>query len=231
MVIFSFANERSLKGFFFKFGCIGFSLFWCVLVFTYVYSRYALCLLLQILLVAAIDIKTRDVPTVSSINWLLSQYCKASLFFQNFYVPGGGGGRLFALPRLFHGQRPALDTSILCTHHNLVDFRVNSELVLGNVNEWFKNNCLSLNTEKTHFIHFRTKNSQPVDTSMCLENNRILNNQNTKFLGLIVDNTLSWKLHIDHLINKLSTACCVIRSVKPYVNTNVHKCTIFFSMR
>jgi hypothetical protein len=94
--------------------------------------------------------------------------------------------------------------------------------VLGNVNEWFKNNCLSINTEKIHFIHFRTKNSQPIDTSMCLENNRIfINNQNTKFLGLIVDNTLSWKPHIDHLINKLSTACCVIRSVKPYVNTDV----------
>jgi hypothetical protein len=70
-------------------------------------------------------------------------------------------------------------------------------------------------------MHFRTKNSQPIDTSKCLENNRILNNQNTRFLGLIVDNTLSWKPHIDHLINKLSTACYVIRSVKPYVNTNV----------
>jgi hypothetical protein len=75
--------------------------------------------------------------------------------------------------------------------------------------------------KKTHFIHFMTKNSQPIDTSMCLENNRTFNNQNTKLLGLIVDNTLSWKPHIDHLINKLSTACYVIRSVKPYVNTNV----------
>ena len=51
-------------------------------------------------------------------------------------------------------------------------------------------------------------------------NNRISNNVYTKFLGLIVDNTLSWKPHIDHLINKLSTTWYVIRSVKPYVNTN-----------
>jgi hypothetical protein len=78
---------------FLKFGCIGFSLLWCVLAFTYVYSRYAWCFLLQILLVAALDIKTRDVPTVSPINSLLSQYCKAShFFFANFYVLGGGGG-------------------------------------------------------------------------------------------------------------------------------------------
>jgi hypothetical protein len=66
---------------FFKFGCIGFSLFWCILVLTYVYSRYALCLLLQILFVATLDIKTRDVPTVSSINSSLSQYCKTWFFF------------------------------------------------------------------------------------------------------------------------------------------------------
>jgi hypothetical protein len=66
-----------------------------------------ICLLLQILLVAALDIKTRDVPTVSSTNSLLSQDFKASLFLVAiFYVPGGGG--LFALPRLSHGQRPAL---------------------------------------------------------------------------------------------------------------------------
>jgi hypothetical protein len=92
MVISSFANEKRRKGFF-LFGCIGFSLFRCVLVFTYVrvYSRYALCLFLQILLVAALDIKTRDVPSVSSIKSLLSQYLKAShFFFANFYVRGGG---------------------------------------------------------------------------------------------------------------------------------------------
>jgi hypothetical protein len=55
---------------------------------SFVYSRYALCLLLQILFIAALDIKTRDAPTVSSINSLLSQYCKALHFFANFYVWG-----------------------------------------------------------------------------------------------------------------------------------------------
>jgi hypothetical protein len=38
-----------------------------------------------------------------------------------------------AIPVLFVG-----DTSILCTHHNLVDFHMNSETALGNVNECLK---------------------------------------------------------------------------------------------
>jgi hypothetical protein len=44
--------------------------------------------LLKILLVAALDIKMRDVPTVSSVNSLLSQYCKASYFLQIFLYGG-----------------------------------------------------------------------------------------------------------------------------------------------
>jgi hypothetical protein len=47
--------------------------------------------------IAALDIKTRDVPTVSSINSLLSQYCKAMhFFFANSYVGGGGATVRFA---------------------------------------------------------------------------------------------------------------------------------------
>jgi hypothetical protein len=89
-------TKRVAKEFFLKFGCIGFSLFWCVLVFTYVYLRSALCLLLQILLFAGLDIKLRDGPTVSWISSMLSQYCKASHYFANFYVLGGAPTICFA---------------------------------------------------------------------------------------------------------------------------------------
>ena len=71
------------------------------------------------------------------------------------------------------------------------------------------------------FIQFKTKNSQPIDISICIDRSRTNNNSYTKFLGLIVNNTHSWKPNIEHLINKLSSACYLIRSVKPYVSTNV----------
>jgi hypothetical protein len=38
-----------------------------------------------------------------------------------------------AIPVLF-----ADDTGILCTHRNFMEFHVNIETVLGNVNSWFK---------------------------------------------------------------------------------------------
>ena len=65
-------------------------------------------------------------------------------------------------------------TSILCTHSNLMEFHVNIETVLTNVNMLLKK-CLSLNIKKTRYIHFKTKNSQPIDISVCLDN-RVSNN-------------------------------------------------------
>jgi len=68
-----------------------------------------------------------------------------------------------AIPVLF-----ADDTSILCTQRNIEEFHMNIETVFGNINKLFKKNRLSLNIEKTHYIHFKTKNSQPIDISVCV---------------------------------------------------------------
>ena len=39
----------------------------------------------------------------------------------------------------------------------------------------------------------------------------------TKLLDLIIDNTLSWKNHIDKLITRFSSACYTARQIKPYM--------------
>jgi hypothetical protein len=43
-----------------------------------------------------------------------------------------------------------------------------------------------------------------------IENKHISSVKETKFLGLIIDNAVSWKGHIDYIIPKLSSACYVI---------------------
>jgi hypothetical protein len=47
-------------------------------------------------------------------------------------------------------------------------------------------------------------------------NNKLIPNiLSTKFLGLTIDSMLSCRMHIDHLTAKLSTACYVLKSIKP----------------
>jgi hypothetical protein len=48
-------------------------------------------------------------------------------------------------------------------------------------------------------------------------NNFISNSTSTKFLGVIIENTLSWKAHINHLLPKLFMACYSVRTIKPFM--------------
>jgi hypothetical protein len=56
-----------------------------------------------------------------------------------------------------------------------------------------------------------------MDIHINYDSNQIVNSTNTKFLELIIDNTLSWNGHVDWLMSRLGSACYVIRAIKPYV--------------
>jgi exonuclease III len=110
------------------------------------------------------------------------------------------------------------DTSIIVTSPNPTEFKNNVNKVFQDVNRWFNANLLSLNVEKTQFMQFVTKNNLLLDLNIMHRNKEIVNIHNTKFLGLILDNTLSWKIHIDSIVPKLSSACFAIRIVKPFLS-------------
>jgi len=90
--------------------------------------------------------------------------------------------------------------------------------IIHDTNEWFNTNLLSLNLEKTHFIHFVTKNSSSIGFNIIRGNKKIANVYNTKFLGLTLHNTLSWRMHIDTIIPKLSSASFALRVVRPFLS-------------
>ena len=61
------------------------------------------------------------------------------------------------------------------------------------------------------------------------DNKLISSAPHTKFLGLTTDSMPSWRTHIDHTIIKLSTACYVIRFLKPYMSDRT-LLTIYYSL-
>jgi len=108
------------------------------------------------------------------------------------------------------------DTGMIIT--NPLNFEKGVNKIIHDINEWFSTNLLSLNLDKTHFIHFVTKNSSLIDFNIIHGNKKIVNVYNTKFLGLTLDNTLSWRTHIDTIIPKLSSASFALRVVKPFLS-------------
>jgi len=48
-------------------------------------------------------------------------------------------------------------------------------------------------------------------------NNKIINSCAVKFLGIIINNIVSWKSHMDMITPKLSQVCYIVRVVKLFV--------------
>jgi hypothetical protein len=53
-----------------------------------------------------------------------------------------------------------------------------------------------------------------VNLKIGFNNNLITNSTHTKFLGMTMNNTLSWNNHTDSIVKKLSRACYIIRNAK-----------------
>jgi hypothetical protein len=89
-------------------------------------------------------------------------------------------------------------------------------------------NLLSLNFDKTNFIHFTSKSKPKIYINITYNNMQINTITNNKFLGIFTNGTLSWKTHTEYIIPKLSTACYAIRIMKPYMSQNILR-MIYFS--
>ena len=82
--------------------------------------------------------------------------------------------------------------------------------------------------DKTHYMQFVNKNCSPFDLNFGHGNKKITNTCTTKFLGITLESTLSWKTHIDTTVPKLSSATFAIRTVKPYLSQDSLK-MIYYS--
>jgi hypothetical protein len=86
---------------------------------------------------------------------------------------------------------------------------------------------LSLNHKKMHFLHFNTKSKNNTDIRADHINESISKVQHIKFLGLMLDDTLSWKPHTDHLVSQLSSVCFAIWTLQSVVSEGTLRVVYF----
>ena len=77
-----------------------------------------------------------------------------------------------------------------------------------------------MNFDENYFIQFINKSTHTSNIKITYEDKQICTAIEAKFLGLFINNTLSWKPHIEYIKSKLSSLCYAVRSVKPYVSLN-----------
>jgi len=98
------------------------------------------------------------------------------------------------------------DTSIIITQPKISDFKEEINTVVEKISNWFQTNLLILNFNKTYCMHFSAKSKLLIDIKLSYKVNQITNTLSTRFLGLTLDSTLSWNLHIEQLSSKLNSA-------------------------
>ena len=122
------------------------------------------------------------------------------------------------------------DNSIIFSTSDSTDYATEFIVTFDKIHLWFEINSLSLNLNKTNYVHFTAKTNTEIYINIDFDDIQINNIYNIKFLGLTIDNTLSWKKQTEQLASKLSSAGYSIRSLRLIMSQKSLR-TIFFLMQ
>ena len=109
------------------------------------------------------------------------------------------------------------DTNIYCDSDNLqlLTKKINREL--KNVKLWLDSNKLALNIEKTKFVLFHSLRRKLSEfTNLKIGKQFIQRTKYVKFLGVLMDEHLTWKYHTTELCKKLSKTVGIFFKVRHY---------------
>jgi hypothetical protein len=89
------------------------------------------------------------------------------------------------------------DTNLFIKEKSIEKLTETANLELSKISKWFKLNKLSLNIKKTNFILFRNKKRKHLTSVpiIKIDDTKIEQVQNTKFLGVIINESLTWNDH------------------------------------
>ena len=124
------------------------------------------------------------------------------------------------------------NSNLFCTDNNIRTLFETTNQELNQINDWFLANKLSLNVGETKYILFHKLTDQdnlPLKLPSLELNGNIIGTQNSlKFLGVVMDEHITWKEHIQLIKNKVSKSVGVLCKTSKLINC---KCLqrIYFS--
>ena len=122
------------------------------------------------------------------------------------------------------------DTNILYTSNSLKDINRKINGNLKSIAEWLKANKISLNSGKTELVLFRSKDKKITkNMNFRISAQKINIFSETKYLGLILDEHLTFKYHLQNLKIKLNTANFLLSKIRHYVKFPLLR-TIYYAL-
>ena len=125
------------------------------------------------------------------------------------------------------------DTNIFINGDNKKHLLLQANNILGCINNYMKSNLLHINIEKCCYIHFKPKRTKNImnqnedcegnDEKLNINGHEIPEVESTKYLGIVIDNKISWVPHIETLHKKLKSACGILKRMIPNIPSEHYK--------
>ncbi len=120
---------------------------------------------------------------------------------------------------IIYADDTTLSTTIEMVMKNNADL-IASDIInkeLSMVNDWLKLNKLSLNIKKSKYIIFHMKMKNVQRLTLKIDNVIIERVAEFNFLGLTLDEHLTWKCHINKISNKISQCMGILNRLKRFL--------------
>ena len=119
----------------------------------------------------------------------------------------------------------AYDTSLYNSIKSVSEIEDNLIPTFLKICDWLRSNKLSLNTDKTEFMVIGSQNklnnmdSDPVTTSYLtsIDGFTIKRTKVVKYLGLVVDDALTWSQHIDFISTKIAWGVRILKRTRSFL--------------
>ena len=106
------------------------------------------------------------------------------------------------------------DTALFCANKNLNQLKNNINTSLDNIANWLKVNKLTLNVDKSKLLYFDLAPACKRDVFDVYINGKPLEfNSKAKYLGVTIDNKLTWHQHIENIKNKINKGIGILKKM------------------
>ena len=123
------------------------------------------------------------------------------------------------------------DTNVFYKCKNTNEIVEIGKNIMTSLNDWFRANKMTLNTDKTSFTIFKSNRLTIPNLPTQIEflNTKIQRSSQIKFLGLTLDENLSWEYHINNVCNKLKSLFHIFYNIREYLR-NQDIITLYYTL-
>ena len=127
------------------------------------------------------------------------------------------------------------DTNIFVIEESKALAMSKANIVLTKINRYMKSNLLHINIEKCCYIHFSPNKEDPINITETNDDNLYIAGKcinevtQARFLGVIIDNKLSWEPHITKLHKKLNSQVGILKRICKNIPKKHHK-SLYYSL-